>query len=87
MTAVLYYSGISNIKIMIISNVIKLAPQPSREGNKMLKESLKKRRHLANEEFSWKISHALSVRYAFFGAGAWRRSILFPSRRPPSLTK
>ena len=27
-------------------NVIKLAPQPSREGNKMLKEPLKKRRHL-----------------------------------------
>ena len=30
----------------------------------MLKEPVKKRRHLANEEFSWKISHALSVRYA-----------------------
>ncbi|MDE7013610.1 MAG: hypothetical protein K2P19_02900 [Kineothrix sp.] len=26
--------------------IIKLAPQPSREGNKMLKEPLKKRRHL-----------------------------------------
>ncbi len=30
----------------------------------MLKEPFKKRRHLANEEFSWKIAHALSVRYA-----------------------
>ena len=30
-------------------NVIKLAPLPSREGNKMLKESLKKRRHLERE--------------------------------------
>ena len=30
----------------------------------MLKEPVKKRRHLANEEFSWKIAHALSVRYA-----------------------
>ncbi len=31
----------------------------------MLKEPVKKRRHLANGEFSWKIAHALSVRYAF----------------------
>ena len=33
-------------KTAIHGNVIKLAPQPSREGNKMLKEPLKKRRHL-----------------------------------------
>ena len=48
----------------------------------MLKEPVKKRRHLANEEFSWKIAHALSVRYDFYRAGAWRRSILCSSRRP-----
>ncbi len=35
-----------------------------REGHKMRGEPVKKRRHLANEEFSWKIAHALSVRYA-----------------------
>ena len=46
----------------------------------MLKEPVKKRRHLANEEFSWKISHALSDRCVFYRAGAWRRSILCPSR-------
>jgi hypothetical protein len=53
----------------------------------MLKEPVKKRRHLANEEFSWKISHALSVRYAFCRAEAWRRSILSLSPRPVMLTK
>jgi hypothetical protein len=30
----------------------------------MRREPVKKRRHLANEEFSRKIAHALSVRYA-----------------------
>lgn len=53
----------------------------------MLKEPVKKRRHLANEEFSWKIAHALSVRYAFYRAGVWRRSILCPSQRSAMLTK
>ncbi len=53
----------------------------------MLKEPVKKRRHLANEEFSSKISHALSVRYAFYRAGAWRRSILCSSRLDKWLIK
>ncbi|NBI91616.1 hypothetical protein D3Z45_13810 [Lachnospiraceae bacterium] len=33
-------------KTAMDGNVIKLAPWPSREGNKILKEPLKKRRHL-----------------------------------------
>jgi len=36
--------------LLFTPNVIKLAPQPSREGNKMLKKPLKKRRHLVR---SW----------------------------------